>query len=175
MIKKSIEYLPSFLNEIEEYKQIFNAGDTELSNVYDVIENIVKETIVQTAENYGLQQYEKIYNLSNSFGNVSERRFNIQTKMISQLPFNLEWLNNKLTSLVGENGYTINLNRNTYSLTIYVSHIFLEIANELNDTLRKEIPANLVLTINLFKAEEISNYTGCFIHKGSTRYYAYNA
>ena len=60
---KLIEYFPSFLQDIREFKIISNIEDVELKKIQDRIEEILKEVVVATAETYGLDKYEKIYNI----------------------------------------------------------------------------------------------------------------
>ena len=172
--KNLINYLPSFLRKILEYNTIFDIEDSTFKELLSNIESIMKEVIIDKATDYGLVQYEKIFNVANTTNDVEERRFNIKAKMTSQLPFNMEWLENKLKSIVGDGNYLINLDRNNFALTIMISHIFPDIVTNLNVTLRQEVPANLVLTINLFKSDDINTYIGSFIHKGAKRYFAYN-
>jgi len=169
-----ISYLPPFLREILEYYTIFDIEDSVFEELISNIENSTKEVIIDKATGYGLVQYEKIFNIANTTSNVEERRFNIKAKMTSQLPFNLEWLDNKLRSIVGDGNYTINLDRTNFSLTIMISHIFPDIVINLKPTLRQEIPANLVLTVNLFKSDNTNTYVGSFVHRGAKRFFAYN-
>lgn len=173
-MRKLISHIPPFLEDIREYNEIFNAEEEEMKKIENEIEKIIQEVSVETAVDYGLDRFEKILNIPNVTNDIYERRFNIKSKMISQLPFNMNWLENKLKSLVGTGNYTISLNPNNFQLSIYISHIFPDIVNNLNTTLRQEIPANLVLIINLFKSDDINTYIGSFIHRGAKRYFAYN-
>lgn len=169
-----ITHIPSFLRDVEEYNQIFESENIELENAENRAKEMLRELTSTTAISYGLNKYEEALNIPTTNSSIEERRFAIKSKLINQLPFNMNWLENKLKSLVGIGNYTISLDTSNFSLSISISHIFPDIANNLNTTLRQEIPANLLLNINLFKSDEINTYVGSFIHKGAKRFFAHN-
>lgn len=161
-----IEYIPPFLRGIKEFKEIFNTEDVELAKLRESIEKISKEVIVKTAESYGLDRYEKIYNIiPKSNTNVEERRFNILSRINDKIPFSLNWLNNKLETLVGENNYKISVDYNEYQVTIEIILLFEDIANTLNQNLRKQLPANMVITVNVFQTEQLNQYYGFVVQE----------
>ena len=61
---KLIEYLPNFMQDIKEFKELFSAEDIEIEQLKVAIEKIFSEIIVKTAEGYGLDRYEKIYQIN---------------------------------------------------------------------------------------------------------------
>ena len=95
-----IEYLHSFLQEVREYKEIYKAEDIELEELKNKINELLDETVVNRANSYGLERYEKIYNIKNISNDIETRRFNILSKINDRVPFSLKWLDNKLKQLV---------------------------------------------------------------------------
>lgn len=166
MSNNILQYLPEYLQEIREYKEICSTEDIELEQLENKIEEVIKEVNVQTASDYGLSRYEKIFNIVNTTTDIDERRFKVRSKLINQLPFNMKWLDSKLKSLVGAENYKINLDSENYQITIQISHIFPDIATVMNNDLRQQLPANLIITVNLFRAETSNLYVGGFIHVG---------
>jgi len=71
---KIIEYVPNFLQEVREFKILSNIEDEELEKLKLQIDNILKEVIVNTSEDYGLKRYEKIYNITYNTFYVKEVR-----------------------------------------------------------------------------------------------------
>lgn len=162
-----IKSLPPFLQEIEEYKKICSTEDIEIEKVDSKINELLNEISVETAESYGLTRYEKIFNITNAVDvTTEERRFKIKSKLINQLPFNMKWLDNKLKNLVGEGNYKITLDTDNYKITVQISHVFPDIADILGDDLRKQLPANLIIIINLFQTENAKLYIGATVHVG---------
>lgn len=166
MSNNILQYLPEYLQEIREYKEICSTEDIELEQLENKIEEVIKEVNVQTASDYGLSRYEKIFNIVNTTTDIDERRFKVRSKLINQLPFNMKWLNNKLKNLVGEDNYKIVLDAEKYTITVQISHIFPDIANVLINDFSKQFPANLVIIINLFQTEAANLYVGATVHVG---------
>lgn len=163
---KLIEYLPDFLQEIREFKEIFKAEDVEIEKLLSAVDSLTKEVIVNTAESYGLEKYEKIYGITDIAETIEGRRTNILFKMNNKVPYTLQWLISTLNVAIGEDNYNINLDYDNYKLTINVLAIYKNIAQDLEKSLRKEIPANLVLKVNLFQTEEMQKYFGGIVHVG---------
>lgn len=161
-----IKLLPSFLREIKEYKEIFSSIEEEFNAFRIQMDKALQESSVETATDYGLDRYEKMLNIANSSNDVIERRFKIKSKLINQLPFNKKWLDNKLKSLVGEGNYIIKIDESNYEVTVQVSYIFPNVVKELSESLRNELPANLVVNVNLFRTEEAEVYVGGILHIG---------
>ena len=165
-MRNLIKHLPRFLRDVREYKETCSVEEVEIKNLESKIEEIITEASAETASSYGLERYEKILNIANKTENLEERRFKIKSKLTNQLPFNMKWLDNKLKSLVGTGNYEINLDSENYQITIQISHIFPDIANVMNSDLRQQLPANLIITVNLFRTETSNLYVGGFIHVG---------
>jgi len=58
---------------------------------------------------YGLDRYEKIYNLSNDTNDLTARRYNILAKINNRVPYTMNWLKNKLNNTIGKENYKINI------------------------------------------------------------------
>ena len=154
-----IESLPIFLQKIREYKEICDTEEVEIKDLREQIERLLDEIIVNSAKSYGLERYEKIYNLKNTSEDVDIRRFNILSKINNKVPFTLKWLDNKLKQLVGEGNYTVNISYANYKITISIAYLFEDIANTLGVDLREQLPCNLIIQINVF--------SNCNLHIGS--------
>lgn len=163
---KLIDYMPQYLKDVREFQEIFKSEDNQLNCMNTLITQMLTEVIVNSADSYGLERYEKIYNISNISKNIEERRFNILSKMNDRLPFTLNWLRNKLENLVGKNNYRIKVQYDEYSITIDVAMIFEDIANTLNISLREQLPANLKITVNLFQTEKADVFFGAIMRQG---------
>lgn len=163
---KLIEYFPSFLQDIREFKIISNIEDVELKKIQDRIEEILKEVVVATAETYGLDKYEKIYNIEKTTNDLLIRRYNVLAKINNRAPYTINWLKNKLNNTIGEENYRIDIDYNNYTLTIDVLAIFKEIATILYKDLKEQLPANLQIAVNLFQTEQCQQYFVGIVHAG---------
>lgn len=154
---KLIESLPHFLQEIREYKEILNTDEVEINKLKEQINKLLQEVIVQTANKYGLDRYEKIYNIKEIATTIEARRTNILLKMNNRTPFTLKWLDNKLKQLVGEGNYTIELDNDKYKLTIRLIYVYNDLINLLEKELRSQLPANLEISIYTDASVSIKN------------------
>lgn len=157
---KLIEYLPNFMQNIREFKELFKTEDVEIEKVNKAIEKIADEVIVKRAQDYGLDRYEKIYNTVNTASDLETRRLNILSKMNNRTPYTLKWLQNKLDELVGKENYTLQINYNAYTLTIRFDAFYSEATEIFKKDFKKQIPANILLGVTLY------SYCNTFI--GST-------
>lgn len=152
------DYMPPFLSNIREFKEIFNSEDIELEKLNSAIGTILKEVIVNTSETYGLNRYEKIYNIVEPAITIEARRTNILLKINNKVPYTKKWLANLLDSIVGKGEYTLTIDESIYSIFIGLSLIYSEAAEMLKSDLTLEIPANMKLqydfytNVNLYEA-----------------------
>ena len=65
-MRKINNYLPKVLQDVKEFQIINENLDTELNNIDGLIKNIEKETIVQTASEYGIKRWEEILGIIGS-------------------------------------------------------------------------------------------------------------
>lgn len=160
---KLIEYIPLFLQNVREYQLIFNVEDEEIENLKNQIENILQEVIVKTAKGYGLERYEKIYNIQSSTTDISTRRFTILSKINNRLPYSLNWLKNKLNNTIGESNYEIEVENKQYRIIIRIVANLEEFATTLKEELREQLSANLEITVILYETHICTSYFGTFV------------
>lgn len=147
---KLIEYLPKFMQDIKEFKELFNTEDIEIEKLNEAIEKITDEVIVKRAQDYGLTRYEKIYNTVNTSSDLEIRRLNILSKINNRTPFTMKWLQGKLNEMVGEDNYSLEIDYNSYTLTIKFDALYSEAVEIFKKDFTKQIPANILLGIKLF-------------------------
>lgn len=147
---KLIEYLPNFMQDIKEFKELFSAEDIEMEQLKVAIEKIFSEIIVKTAESYGLERYEKIYGIKNIAETLEARRVAILLKINSNVPYTYNWLIKTLNEAIGKENYKIETDFKNYKMLIHFRLEYTEAAEMLNQNLIKQIPANIKMDIDLF-------------------------
>lgn len=161
-----INYYPQFLKNIKEFNVINDIENREIDYLKKNIQLILKEIIVNTAEDYGLDRYEKIYGISKTTTDIEQRRQKILYKMNDRLPYSFNWLKRKLNGLVGEENYEIFIDYNKYVLNIKINKKYLETAKLLKNGLREQIPANMILDIETNQTESCNSYIGGIVRTG---------
>lgn len=151
-----INYLPTFLQNILEYKEIMNVEDIEISDIKAEIENSINEVSIQNATEKGIARYEKILNMKTiSELSLENRRVLVKSKFLNRAPFTVKWLDNKLKSLCGEGNYEINIDYKNFILNIQIGYLFEEATEEIRKDLKNIVPANLKLNMNFWYVENI--------------------
>lgn len=165
-MKKLIEYMPPFLKNVREFNKIFDSEDIELQNLEVNLKKLLTEVIVSTADSYGLDRYEKILKIKNDTNDINKRRFKILSRLNNQIPYSYNWLVEKLNTTIGKDNYKLNVNYDEYKVEIEVASLFEDIAEILNKDLKEQLPANLIISVNLFMTEEMQNNYAISMHSG---------
>lgn len=161
---KIIEYLPSVLAEIREFKVLGEAEDLQLDNLKTEINSLTNELFVTTAERVGLDRWEKILNITNSSTDVEFRRFRILSRLNS---FGLT-LNQRLSSIVGSGNYKADYYFKEYRLKVSLTLDTKEYEKEVRRMLDEVVPANLLIDFGLlYNTHEI---LGRFTHEQLSKY-----
>ena len=164
---KLINYIPDVLKDYFEIIAICNSEDIEINQIKENIDMMEKETIVKTASIYGIERYERIYNLTPNQGDSYQiRKDKIIQKITNRLPFSLRWLINKLNNLVGKGNYILDINYARYDLLINISGITTKQLTDLQEEMKFMLPVNLVIDIRIQDATSEKIYFGGWVHRG---------
>lgn len=159
------KYLPEFVSNIKEFQELDKTCSVEIDKLRNKLQQLQDNQFIETANEEGLRKYEQLLNL-NSTNNVELRRFNILNKYNSTIPFSMMWLRNTLNTTVGRGDFLMELDNTKCVLTIGVVKNKEHLIEVLKKDLRKKIPANMVLNINVLSSIEDALYTGFYIQTG---------
>ena len=165
-----IKYMPPFLKEVREFKEIFGAEDIQIEKLNNQINSMLREFIVKTAEDYGLRRYEKIYGITRPAETLEARRMAILLKMNNRVAYTYKWLIQTLNEAIGAENYKITTDFNNYKMNIEIALNYTEAAELLKNDLVKQMPANIELDyrltskINCISGAIISQQTYMFLN-----------
>lgn len=148
-MRNLIEYMPPFLKDVREFNRIFNAEDIELQRLNENMNLLLTEVIVKLAKSFGLDRYEKIYNIKSASINIESRRAAILTKINSRVPFTYKWLYSQLEENFGKDGFKINIDYDNYTIEIVIYSICSEVADILIESFYEKLPANMQQSFRL--------------------------
>lgn len=150
MQRKLIDYLPNILKELEEFKQLMNAEQKQVDDLWNMIYKILNEAFIETAESDGLTRWETILNLTPLDTDTAEvRRMRIHAKILEAVPYTWETLKQMFDGLCGEDGYKLELKNKEYTLVIKVALTSKRLKDEVVKMADRVVPANLILDIDL--------------------------
>lgn len=159
------KYLPEFISGIKEFQELDKTCSIEIDKLRSKLRQLQDNQFIETANEEGLRKYEQLLNL-NSTNDIELRRFNILNKYNSTIPFSMMWLRNTLNTTIGRGDFLMELDNLKYELTISVVKNKEHLIGALRKDLRKKVPANMVLNINVLNPIEDTLYTGFYIQTG---------
>lgn len=170
MDRKLIDYLPHILREYREFKGITDGQQWLFEQLWAAAEKALDDQFVDTATENGIARWEKILNITPKGSDTLEaRRFRIKTRLNEQLPFTMTTLRQQLSTLCGEDGYTVDLAVGTYLLIVRIALASKSNFNDVADMLQRVVPANIVINLDLkyntheilsgFTHEQLAAYT----------------
>lgn len=165
-----IEYLPYILHEIKEYKEIAKVENPELITLWQSVENVLNDQFIQSSTENGVKRWESILKvLPKGTDNLDERKFRILTRLNEQLPYSLKMLHQQLTTLCGEDGYSVELKNKEFTLSVKVALTAKSNFGDVDSLLHRIVPANMIIDLSLkynqystlanFTYAQLANYT----------------
>lgn len=144
-----LEYLPPFMREFEELKQITNSETFEFKVLYELIKQEFKDMFIKTCSEKGILLFENLLNIkADESLDLETRKFNVLTKWNGELPYTRLALINKLNLLCGKGKYELNINHNEFIVDINTNFINENKSKFLISSLRNIIPANMIIHNN---------------------------
>lgn len=140
-------YVPEFLRECMEMKELYRTEENELVALYHSIDALWDISLIQKAGLQGIKRYEAMLGLpSNSRLSLEERRAAILMKWNRQLPYTLRRLAEQLMLWSGNEPFVVDTSRfREYMLRIEVFNQTLAALRGIKETVNEMIPANLIL------------------------------
>ena len=162
MDRKLIDYLPVFIQEYAEIKAIIDAEQVDVVETWIDIESVMNDQFIRDATENGVKRWEAILKITpKATYTLDERKFNILTRLNEQLPFTIESLKRALTSMCGEDGYTLKLDHKKYVLAIKLSLLNENNIETIKQLLKRMVPANIIISVSLFNTHSM---VGEFTH-----------
>lgn len=150
MQRKLTDYLPGIMRELEEFKQIMTAEQKQVDELWHFIYGLLDEAFVDTAKDIGLKRWESILKIIPLDTDTPEvRRMRIHARLLEDVPYTWNSFKQMLGGLCGEDGYTLELKSEEYTLIIKVALKSKELKNEVAKMAERVVPANLILDIDL--------------------------
>lgn len=166
-----IEYLPEFLRDIREYKAILTDGvQPEVIKLFQAVEDAMNDQFVTDATENGVSRWEKMLKIiPKATHSLDDRKFAILTKMNEQLPYTMTSLKQSLSTLCGEDGYSVEVDDVNYVLIVRVALTAENNYDEVSKLLERVVPANMIIDLSLmynqhkffnsYSHDQLSGYT----------------
>lgn len=156
------DYWIEEIKQVKEFDRIGDVEDKEILTLQNAINSLIDDQFIQTATEKGISKREKLLKITPYADDTLEsRRFRVAGKWFSSLPYTYLGLLDRLDALCGENGYSINLNHQEYTLNIKVELTVKRMEQDVRSIARTMTPANILVTVELRyrQHKELKKYT----------------
>lgn len=162
MKKKLIDFLPSKIANIAEFKEIMNAEDIEFDSIESMQLKILKENFIDTATDYGISKRESLYKIKPDKKNESLdfRKLRLKNRKMDKMPITHRALEQKLETLFGEDNYRVEVQNDDYLVKVFINTFDWNAFNEITDNFRNIIPCNMILKSSLVQKIKSNIYFG---------------
>lgn len=155
-------YYPKTVKNMKKFIKISESENPEFNTLWFETENLLSNQFINTLTEYGIQRWEAILKIvSKENDTLENRRIKILLNLFEKLPYTITVLKEMLEDICGKDGYTINIIHNKYLLIVKICLEKKYYFNEVNDLLKRIIPANMILDFDLIynTHETMSLYT----------------
>ena len=156
-----MQILPEYFREILEFRELMKTDQAVLAELEANIEQIRKNSYIQTADESTLTQKEALFDIFASPGETIEyRRQRLLQKYNTIVPFSIDFLRDQLKELFGED-FTLSVDAAACKLEFSVTSSRYGAVDLLYNLLWDVIPAHVEIHAN----QQVNNYssTGLYI------------
>lgn len=148
--RKLIDYLPPFMQEYREMAVLMDTQQFEIDRLWTETDNGLSDQFILELTKNGAKRWESMLEISpKDTDTLEERRFRILTKLNQELPYTLRKLEQALTNLCGKDGFSIEIQAAEYHIEVKLAVGNHNNYSEVENILKKMIPANLTQHIEL--------------------------
>lgn len=150
-----ISYLPQFVQEYREIKQVMIGETPEIQILEDETEIMKNNQFILSCNEVGIRRFEILLGITpNSDDTLDARISRVITRWNDSIPYTFRGLIDRLNIMCGEGNYTLLPNFNEYELELVVCLPLSGQVEELDYMLSYMIPANIkVISNNLLHHE----------------------
>lgn len=142
--------LPPDLQDVLEFKAINEAEGIEAEQLRNACIATRNEFFIATATDYGLKKREQSIGITaKDTESLEDRRFRLIARYNEQAPFTFKSIEDQIERLCGVGGYVFEYGPEPFHLKIRVALIAKNQFGEVGLTLRKTVPANVVVDLSL--------------------------
>lgn len=164
-----LSYQSKIIQQIREFKVLSEVENPKLTYVWQAVEDAINDQFATTLTDNGCKRWESIMEINaKDTDDLDYRRFRILSKLNEQLPYTYRMLELQLRTLCGDDGYTLVLRNNEYTLVVKIALTSKNKYSDVESTLRKYVPANIVIDVSLmYNTHEV---IATFTHEQLAKY-----
>lgn len=164
-----LRYLPPYLREYRELRQIMEAESAELQELEQGHRDVVDGCFITSCGQRGMGRFERLLGITPLADDTLEtRRFRVMSRWNNLGPYNYAFLDRQLRLLCGEGGYRASLDVAGQTLTVKVELVSKNMLESVRGLLESAVPCNIKLCIGLLYNQH--GTLGKFTHRQLASY-----
>lgn len=145
-----LSYQSNIIQQIREFKVLSEVEKAQHECVWQAVEDAINDQFANTLSTNGCERWESIMAIqAKDTEDLEFRRFRILSRLNERLPYTYRMLELQLRTLCGDSGYTMVLRNDEYTLIVKIALASRNKYSDVESTLRKYVPANIVLDVSL--------------------------
>lgn len=157
-----IDYLPPFMREYLEMKEIMKTEQAEIDGLWEKCELALVNQFILDATEYGVKRWESMLKIHpKDTDTLDERKFRILARLNQELPYTIRKLREVLTTMCGADGFFLDLQPNQYHIEVKLALTNKNNYQDVENLLTQMIPANLTQAVKIMynTHEVLAQYT----------------
>lgn len=141
-------FLPEFVREFREIKEILHAEKPEIQFLADAAERARDCAFIMYCGDYEIGRFERMMGVFPAAGDtLEERQARILIRWNQAPPYTPASLKEKLAAICGEGNYSVDIHYDEYRLELAVTLTRAGQVDELERLLQRIVPANIVISV----------------------------
>lgn len=146
----AIDYLPEYMRELREIKELYGAVQAELDRGYEEKDAALEECFALLCRSFGLERLEKMLGITPlPTDSVEDRRLRVLTLLNGDTPYTFKRIYEKLVFLCGEGNVNMDYAKEIYTLRVMLQLKAKNRFNTVLEMLKKMLPCNISLKCSL--------------------------
>jgi hypothetical protein len=168
--KKMIDYLPPFMQQFEEMKQLMQSEDKQVATLNMDTTKILRNAFIETSDAEGIERFERILHIIPGAGeNLELRRSRVSMRWNERIPYTHPTLVKCLNASLGENNYDLYSDEEHYYILVHLKLNVADRVGVVEELIRRMSPEDICYKVLLiynthavlhkFTHAQLHNYT----------------
>lgn len=150
MAKKMIDYLPPFMQQFEEMKQLMQSEDKQVAALNMDTTKILRNAFIETSDVEGIERFERILHIIPGEGeNLELRRSRASMRWNERIPYTHPTLVKCLNASLGENNYDMYSDEEHYCILVHLKLNVADRVGVVEELIRRMSPEDICYKVLL--------------------------
>ncbi len=141
-----IQYLPGFLQEIREFRELSKAENPEFKRLYEDIDALLNNGFIHTADLQGVKRWEKLLRITAPTSSMEGRKAALLGKWNRTIPYTMVRLYEYLDALTARKNYHISFPEE-YRMELVAEDLSWDTLRTMRELIGAMLPANMLFVM----------------------------